>query len=150
MAEWNTIIALASKTEQDTVVGNRKLVHRIGHHFKHLLRGGREGVKVTFILFLLVGGLKQSYKSIRVVHSPKYKGPFRMDCRKRGSHDQSVYPTQDTSLTHGNSKGKARGRSKHKSNSKRVVRNPEEKNVGTKIKNPKQGLTSAEDVKQNK
>ena len=26
----------------------------------------------------------------------KYKGPFSMDNRERGSHAQGVYPTQDT------------------------------------------------------
>ena len=34
-------------------------------------------------------------------------------------------------LEHGNSMGDARGRSRHKRNSNRVVRNQEEKNVGT-------------------
>ena len=28
---------------------------------------------------------------------PKYKGPFSMDCRERGSYARGVYPTQDTS-----------------------------------------------------
>ena len=44
-------------------------------------------------------------------------------------------------LAHGNSKGEARARNRHK----RVVRNMEERKVGTKGKSPKQGLTSAED-----
>ena len=33
-------------------------------------------------------------------HDPKrlkYKGPFSMDCRERGSHARGVYPTQYTS-----------------------------------------------------
>ena len=34
-------------------------------------------------------------------------------------------------LVHGNSKGEARGRSRHKNNSKRVVTNMEERNVDT-------------------
>ena len=34
----------------------------------------------------------------------------------------------------------------NKSDSKRIVRNLEERNVGTKGKSPKQGLTSAEDL----
>ena len=38
-----------------------------------------------------------------------------------------------------NSKGEARGRNRHKNNA-RVVRNLEERNVGTKGKNSKQGL----------
>ena len=44
------------------------------------------------------------------------------------------------------SKGEARGRNRHKSNSNRVVRNLEERNVGTKGKNPKQDLISAKDL----
>ena len=47
-------------------------------------------------------------------------------------------------LANGNSKGEARGRSRHKSNSKSVVRNLDESNVGTKGKSHKQELTSAE------
>ena len=49
-------------------------------------------------------------------------------------------------LTHGNSKSEARGISRHMSNSKRVVRNMEERNVGTKGKSPKRDLTSAKDL----
>ena len=45
-----------------------------------------------------------------------------------------------------NSNGEARGRIKHKNNSKRVVRNMEELNEGTEEKSPKQGLTSVEDL----
>ena len=48
-------------------------------------------------------------------------------------------------LAHGNSKGEARGRNRHKNNA-RVVRNLEERNVGTKGKSPKQGLISAMDL----
>ena len=48
-------------------------------------------------------------------------------------------------LVHGNSKGEARGRNRHKSNSKRVARNLKERNVGTKRKGPKQSLNSAKD-----
>ena len=44
---------------------------------------------------------------------------------------------------HGDSKCEARGRSRHESNSKRVVRNLEEKKAGTREKSPKQGLASA-------
>ena len=47
-------------------------------------------------------------------------------------------------LEDGNSKGKARGRNRHKNNA-RVVRNPKERNVGTKEKGPKRDLTSAKD-----
>ena len=58
---------------------------------------------------------------------------------ERGSHARGVYPTQYTSC-----KGAARVKKHHKNNA-RVVRNLEERNVGTKGKNPKQGLTSAKD-----
>ena len=37
-------------------------------------------------------------------------------------------------LAHGSSEGEARGRSRHKNNSERVVRNMEERNVGRKGK----------------
>ena len=30
----------------------------------------------------------------KVTHRPKYKGPFSMDYRERGTHAQGVYPTQ--------------------------------------------------------
>ena len=52
-----------------------------------------------------------------------------------------------TSCDHisGNSKGEARGRSRHKSNS-RVVKNLEERNLGTKEKSFNQGLTNAKDL----
>ena len=43
------------------------------------------------------------------------------------------------------SKDETRGRSRHKNNA-RVVRNLEERNVGTKGKCPKQGLSSAKDL----
>ena len=50
-------------------------------------------------------------------------------------------------LAHGNSKGEARGRRKYKNSSiKRVVRNVKERNVGTKMKNPRQSLTIAHDL----
>ena len=43
-----------------------------------------------------------------------------------------VSPTQDTYLAHGNSKVEVRERSRHKNNSKRVVRNLDEMYVATK------------------
>ena len=52
---------------------------------------------------------------------------------------QSIY------LAHGKSKGEARGRNSHRNNA-RVVRNLEERNVGTKGKSPEQDLTSAKDL----
>ena len=61
--------------------------------------------------------------------------PFNMDYWERG------YLTGY--LTHGNIKREARGKSIHKNNSKRKVRNMEERNVGRKGKSPEQGITSA-------
>ena len=61
-----------------------------------------------------------------------------MDYRERGSHARGVY--NRVYLAHGNSKGEITGRSGHKSNSKRVVRNLEERNEGTKMKSPKLNL----------
>ena len=52
-----------------------------------------------------------------------------MECREQGSHALGVYPKQDTSRM-----GTARGSSRHQNNSKRVVRNMEGRNVGTKGK----------------
>ena len=47
---------------------------------------------------------------------------------------------------HGNSKGKTKGRSRYNNHSNRVVRNMEERNVGTKGKSPKQDLTSPKEL----
>ena len=52
-----------------------------------------------------------------------------MDYRERGSRARGLYPTQGY-LVHGNSKGEARGRSRHKNNSK-IFKNMEERKVGT-------------------
>ena len=49
-------------------------------------------------------------------------------------------------LQHGNRKGGAKGRSRHKNNRKRVVKNLREMDEGTKGKSPNQGLNSAEDI----
>ena len=66
-----------------------------------------------------------------------------MDYRERGSHARSVYPTQYTSRM-----GTARVKQEEETdeNKARVVRNLEERNVGTKEKCPKQSLTSARDT----
>ena len=61
-----------------------------------------------------------------------------LPCTRRVSH--AGY------LTPGNSKGEARGRSRHENNSKRRARNIEERNVGTTEKSSKQGLSSAKDL----
>ena len=45
---------------------------------------------------------------------------------------------------YGNSKSETRGRSRHQNNGRRVVINREERNVGRKEKNPKEGRTSDE------
>ena len=58
----------------------------------------------------------------------------------------TVCLSQTGYLAHGNNKGEAIGRNRHKSNCKREVRNLEERNVGTKGKSPKQGLASANDL----
>ena len=67
-------------------------------------------------------------RSIRVVHRPRYKGPFGMDYREQGSHARSVYPTQYTSrmVTARVKQEEERDRLKNpRSNSKRGVRNLE-------------------------
>ena len=75
----------------------------------------------------------------------KYKGQFCINCRERGSHARDVYPTQYTSCM-----GTARVKQEEEADTRimrdRVVRNMEEKNVGTKGKSPKQDLTSADDL----
>ena len=62
-----------------------------------------------------------------------------MDYREQGSHARGVYATQYTSR-----KGTVRVKQEEEANKNnvRVVRNPEERNVGTKGKNPEQDLTS--------
>ena len=66
-----------------------------------------------------------------------------MDYVERGFHARGVYPTQHTSRM-----GTARVKQEEEAdkNNARVVRNLEERNVGTKGKSPKQGLTSAKDL----
>ena len=49
-------------------------------------------------------------------------------------------------MAHSNSKGEATGRNRNKSNSKRLVRNVEGMNTGTKGKSLKQGLTRAKNL----
>ena len=67
-----------------------------------------------------------------------------MDYRELGSQARSVSHT--VYLVHENSKGETRGRNRHKNNSKRVVRNLEERNVGTKVISPKQRITNIKDL----
>ena len=83
-------------------------------------------------LFLLVRGLRQSYVN---TSCSQYQGPFSTDHKERGSHARGVYSTQYTHLAHGNRKGDTRGRSRRQNNSKRVVRNLKEMDVGSKRKN---------------
>ena len=72
---------------------------------------------------------------------PEYKGPFSIDNREQGSHARGVYPTQDSSRM-----GTASVKQEEETDkNKRVVRNLEERKVGTKGKSAKQGLTSAKD-----
>ena len=68
-----------------------------------------------------------------------------MDCRERRSHAQEC-ASHTGYLARGNSKDEERGKNRHKNNSKRVVRNLKERNVGTKGKSPTQVLTSAENL----
>ena len=66
--------------------------------------------------------LKQSLVAVKTLkNTSKYKGPFRMNYIERGSHARGVYYTLDISRAHGNSKGEAKGRRRHRNNSKRVV-----------------------------
>ena len=46
----------------------------------------------------------------------------------------------------GNSQSEARGKSRHQNNRAKVVRNLEERTLGTKRKYPEQSLTKAEDL----
>ena len=61
-----------------------------------------------------------------------------------GMQGTRSYATHTGFLAHGNSKGDTRGRSKPQNSIKRAVRNLEERNVVTKGKSNKEGLTSAE------
>ena len=66
-----------------------------------------------------------------------------MDCRERGSHAQSVHPTQEiSSIEIVNVKQEEEA---DKNNSK-IVRHKQERNVGTKRKINKQDLTGSEDL----
>ena len=62
-----------------------------------------------------------------------------MDYRERGSHARGVYLTQYTSHM-----GTARGRNRRKNNA--IVKNLEERNVGTKEKSHKKELACAKDL----
>ena len=65
-----------------------------------------------------------------------------MDYSERVSHTRSVYLTQYTSRT-----GTVRVKQEEdENNSKRVVRNMEERNVGTKRKNFRQGLARMHNI----
>ena len=105
----------------------------------------RDASDITILLLLLLFSLKQSFfhATKHDPKRPKYKRPFNIDYRERGSHARGVYVSHTGHLAHGNSKGEARGRSRHKNDNNGVVRNLEKRNVGTKEKSPKQGLTSA-------
>ena len=62
--------------------------------------------------------------------------------REQGSHARGVYLTQYTSRT---GTGRVKQEDETDKNNARIVRNVEERNVGTKGKRPKQGLISAKD-----
>ena len=59
-----------------------------------------------------------------------------MDNRERGSHAQGVYPTHTRTA-----RVKQEEKNRHKNNSRRVVKNIEERNAGTKVEDLKQDLT---------
>ena len=63
-----------------------------------------------------------------------------MECSVHGVCTHTGY------LAHGSSKGEARGRNRHKNNSKRGVRNMEEMKVVGNRERPKQSLVSAKDL----
>ena len=69
-----------------------------------------------------------------------------MKCREQGSYARGVYPTQYTSSMGTASAKKEVGAGVIAYNSNRVVRNLEERNVGTRGKGLKQGLISAKDL----
>ena len=72
-----------------------------------------------------------------------------MAYRKRGSYAQGVHTSHIGYLAHRNRKREARRKRRHQNNSKIIVRNVKERNVGTKRKSYKQYLTSAEDLTNN-
>ena len=63
-----------------------------------------------------------------------------MDYRERGSRARGVYPTQFTSCM-----WTVRVKQEEEADT-RIIRNPEERNVGPKGKSLKQGLTITEDL----
>ena len=57
-----------------------------------------------------LAGLRQSLVTSTTFRKTEIRGgggPFSTDCRKRGSHAQGVYPTQD-SLRMGTARGRSR------------------------------------------
>ena len=62
-----------------------------------------------------------------------------IDYRERGFHARGY-------LAHGSNKGVARGRSRHENTKKRVVRNMEERKVGTKEEKPQTRPTIVKDL----
>ena len=75
---------------------------------------------IILIVVVVVVGLVL-YGSITTCR--KYKGTSSMDDRERGSHARGEPTQHRIARAHGNSKGEARGRSRHKSNNNRVVCN---------------------------
>ena len=67
-------------------------------------------------------GKRTHHFGTRLFSGLKYTRPFSIDRRERGSHARGVYPylwhlSHTGYLAHGNSKGEARGRHRHKNNS---------------------------------
>ena len=105
-------------------------------------------IKYTLIYYLIL--LQQWINAVlcqyRIVHIPKYKRLCSLSYRERRSHARGVN-THKGYLVHENSKSQIRGRSGHKNNSKRVVKNIEGRDVGTlRGKSFDQTKTSAKDL----
>ena len=102
-------------------------------------------LRKVFIVIILIR-LNQSFSTQQsMILKIKIQGPFSIDYRERGSHAQSVYPTQDAPRM-----GTARMKQEEEADTRIIVIEKYEiwkkRNVGTKVKSPKQGLTSAKDL----
>ena len=106
---------------------------------KSIIRGKNNIILFCFVCGRSIATLNSAVKPFGL----EIQGTISMHCRERGSHERGV--SHARYLAHGNSKGVARGRRRHKNNSK-IVRNLEERKVVTKEKSPEEGLTSVEDL----
>ena len=69
--------------------------------------------------YYYIASLKKSLVNTKSLKLPKYKRPFSIDYRERGTHTRGKV-SHTGYLTHGNSRGEARKRSRHKNYSSRV------------------------------